>query len=679
MSSEKIVEEFRIKPSSMVLLIVLTIIVTFAGTVSLFLNLSVGGIFGCRYSFGPANETIMVPTFAITILLLAYPFKGRISSTTFTSLYVIGSAIGIYGIGHFQNNVNFPVSIARLTLFTEPPLRSILENMWWMPPYNVIQLIHIGGVETNWGAWANAIVFWSLYFIVFYLLTSSIMLLFRHRWIDVERLPFPYVVAAYDVVERVSGEPNVKRTMRWFILGFIVALLFEIQILCTNLFPWWPDILAWRGTATDSTSPHGCVCLYSTDIITRTLAWWPGYTKNIHPVLIYYLAPLEVLLSVWVFFVVLIILAQIAYLLGYYTGIFDAGSACRILGFAGFKMSPLFGDPYNFGWMTMIGGTVAIATMVIFNAREQLARTIRSAIYGVRSPEEAHEPFSYRQVYMFIVVSVVIVMAYLLSAGLNIGTALIVLLALGFLYPLSTTYIFGLTGCGYAFEGTVWPSWPLRFIWPQAPRDYTSEWLMSKMFMHYAQNIPSQGPGGGALYTMQCLKMGSLTKVNLRDIYMLLIITTIVSVFVGSATRVWMINLLGAGRIPLKGGCSILSWCWNEASAERYNEMPSEALLEYGIGGFVIIMALFALRTRFLWWPLHPVGFILATAISPNWMREWNAFLEAWIAKFITLRIGGSKAYEEYGVPFACGGIAGYALSNLIAYLVGTVRFFIPF
>jgi hypothetical protein len=60
-------------------------------------------------------------------------------------------------------------------------------------------------------------------------------------------------------------------------------------------------------------------------------------------------------------------------------------------------------------------------------------------------------------------------------------------------------------------------------------------------------------------------------------------------------------------------------------------------------------------------------------------MREWDAFLGAWIAKFLTLRIGGSKAYEEYGVPFVSGGIAGYALANLIAYLVGTVRFFIPF
>jgi hypothetical protein len=677
--SEKVVEEFRIKPSLIVLLTLLTIAVTFLGVVSVFLNLSVGGIFACRYSYGPANETIMVPTLAVTILLLVYPLKGRISTATLTSLYVIGSVIGIYGIGHFQNNVNFPVSICRLTLFTEPPLRSILESWWWMPPYDILQLIHRGGVATDWGAWSNAIIFWSLYFIVFYLLTSNVLLLFRKRWIDVEMLPFPYVTAAYDVIRRISGKPDTKRSMKWFILGFLIALLFELQIICTHIFPWWPDILAWRGTATSSTSPHGCVCLYTNDVIASTLAWWPGYTKNIHPVLIYYLIPLEVLLSTWVFFIVLIVLAQIAYMLGYYTGIFNAGSACRILGFAGFKMSPLFGDPYNFGWMTMIGGTVAIAVMVIFNARSHLAKTIQSAIRGGKTPEEADEPFSYRSVYTFIAISAIIVITYLLSAGLSIGSALIVLLSLGSLYPLSATYVFGLTGCGYMFEGTVWPSWPLRVIWPRAPQEYNTDWFMSKMFLHYGQNIPSQGPGGGALYAMQSLKMGSLTRVNLRDIYVLLIITTIVSVFVGAITRVWMINILGAGRIPLKGGCSILSWCWNEASAERYNEMPSEVLFGYGAAGFIIIMVLFILRTRFLWWPLHPVGFILATAISPNWMREWNAFLEAWIAKFITLRVGGSKAYEEYGVPFACGGIAGYAFSNLLAYIIGTVRFFIPF
>jgi len=671
--------EIRIKPSSIVLLVILTAIVTFVGTVDVFLNLASGGIFSCRYGFGPTNETMAMPIFSIVILLLVYPLKGRISTATLVSLYVVGSVIGTYGIGHFQNNVNFPVSLARLTIFTQEELRPILQSWWWMPPYDVIQLVERGGVPTNWGSWFNAIVFWSLYFITFYLFVSSVMLLFRRRWIDVEMLPFPYVIATYDVVRRVSGEEDTKKTMKLFLIGFVVLLIFEIQIMCTQIFPWWPDVLIWRGSSVDSTSSHGCVCNFTNDPIASNIVGWPGYTKNLHPFLIYYLAPLEVLFTAWVFFVIMLILAQIAYAMGYYTGIFSLGSACRILGFGGFNNSPLFGAPYYFGWMTMIGGTTAVAVMVIFNARKELASTIRSAMRGGRSLEEASEPFSYRQAYILVVVSAIILLAFLLSAGLSIGSALVVLLFPGFIYVLSSTYVLGLSGCGYMFEGTVWPGWPLRLVWPRAPSEYNTDWFMTNIFTHVGYNIPSQGPAGGAFFTIQSLKMGSMAKVNLRDVFLLLTISTIVSVLIGTTVRVWMINNLGAGRVPLKGGCSITDFCWTEANFGRYNEMPPEILFGYGAVGFILVTVLFQLKARFVWWPLHPIGFILATGISPNWMREWDAFLGAWIVKYIVLRVGGSKVHNDYAMPLVCGGIAGFAFSNLLAYIIGTVRFFVPF
>jgi len=41
-------------------------------------------------------------------------------------------------------------------------------------------------------------------------------------------------------------------------------------------------------------------------------------------------------------------------------------------------------------------------------------------------------------------------------------------------------------------------------------------------------------------------------------------------------------------------------------------------------------------------------------------------FLAARILKGLTLRIGGSKAYEEYGVPIMAGFIVGFVLVALI-------------
>jgi hypothetical protein len=45
----------------------------------------------------------------------------------------------------------------------------------------------------------------------------------------------------------------------------------------------------------------------------------------------------------------------------------------------------------------------------------------------------------------------------------------------------------------------------------------------------------------------------------------------------------------------------------------------------------------------------------------------------------LTLRIGGSKAYEEYGAPMAGGYMAGHMLALIPGIILQRVRFFYPF
>jgi hypothetical protein len=51
----------------------------------------------------------------------------------------------------------------------------------------------------------------------------------------------------------------------------------------------------------------------------------------------------------------------------------------------------------------------------------------------------------------------------------------------------------------------------------------------------------------------------------------------------------------------------------------------------------------------------------------------------AWALKLIVLKIGGSKLYEEVGVPTAVGFITGVVLMGFIGGLILIVRFFVPF
>ena len=66
------------------------------------------------------------------------------------------------------------------------------------------------------------------------------------------------------------------------------------------------------------------------------------------------------------------------------------------------------------------------------------------------------------------------------------------------------------------------------------------------------------------------------------------------------------------------------------------------------------------------------------TFMSALW-GYWGPFLIAWVLKVLTLRVGGSKTYENYGVPIAAGFVAGYMVAILIGGSLSVIRFFIPF
>jgi hypothetical protein len=93
----------------------------------------------------------------------------------------------------------------------------------------------------------------------------------------------------------------------------------------------------------------------------------------------------------------------------------------------------------------------------------------------------------------------------------------------------------------------------------------------------------------------------------------------------------------------------------------------------------VVVGVLSFLHSRFLWWPIDPAGYVLATSIHPLLEGLWLPFLVAWVAKTITLKVGGSKAYEKFGVPIATGFLTGTTLSILIGGGIGVYTYFFPF
>lgn len=72
--------------------------------------------------------------------------------------------------------------------------------------------------------------------------------------------------------------------------------------------------------------------------------------------------------------------------------------------------------------------------------------------------------------------------------------------------------------------------------------------------------------------------------------------------------------------------------------------------------GALVTLVLTALRIRFLWFPLHPVGYLAANSWGMH--VNWLPFFLGWLMNVLTTRYGGLAVYRRL-LPVFLGLIVG--------------------
>ena len=75
---------------------------------------------------------------------------------------------------------------------------------------------------------------------------------------------------------------------------------------------------------------------------------------------------------------------------------------------------------------------------------------------------------------------------------------------------------------------------------------------------------------------------------------------------------------------------------------------------------FLFTIFLMVMKVRFLWWPLHPGGYVLISGTGMGGL--WFPIFLSWAIKSIVLKIGGIRQYRR-AVPFFLGLILGDKMS----------------
>jgi len=673
--SERVIEKVN-WPLWILVAIVVNVLANIAQAV---LNVQ-GGAFGCLYTMGISSIPFTMPTLALILPLLAYLIKfvgkTKLSTSSLIYLYILG-LVSSPAIATTANAARSPVGFASKVWRSELAIQEAMRTLWWVPPESAVAPTWGAGGPVDWITWLPAMLYIFLFHLIVFIMVSSQMAILRRRWIEVEKVPFPFAIAIWGSIRNIYGFEEARRGRKAFLVGMIISIALFLQIMLTILLPWWPDIIGWRIL---SPSPFGCVDAYCPDALRPVGSTIVAFMRmNIQPInyAIAYLAPLDILFTAWLLWIVFMVVSQVAYVMGYYTGALGISGMCRSLGWQ-YGISPNWHAPLYLSWMCMTGGMLALIIMIIWHSRSYLGDVFKAAL-GKPTPQikemEVREPVSYRVALILLGIGCILFIAFLSSLQIDFILGSIVFIFGGFIYPLADAYSRGLTGFDYAELRVKWPGWPVHLIWSRHPGTYTPGWCNALLILHWGVDEPSNGFTTWSEVTMHSFRLADLSGVNPRNIYKMLFIFLIIAYAITLPFKVYWAHFFGARYPHCLSGYECDEW-----AEGPYNTFPpSNELIGPIIMGFIIVVLLSFARSRFAWWPLHPMGFLISGSANMAFTGAWTNFLVAWIFKWATLKIGGSKAYEDYGIPFASGILAGFVIVIIVGIIVGLVRWFIPF
>jgi len=591
---------------------------------------------GARGHSALANTSIPVGAFfAVVVVLACNALIGlaaprlKLSRRELLIVYVLtASASVIVSSG----GIHFLVPTLTAPWYFATP-----ENRWvefqpyiphWFSPRTeeVINAYYEGEATVPWAKWAPGLTAWFGFMVVFSLATLSLVATVRRQWVEHEKLTFPTVYIPLNVTR---GRAFWADRLMW--IGFAIPFLVgSLNTLNLN-FPVLPK-LEYRNI---DLSPY---------LNEQPWSFLRPLSVSLYPFVtgIAYLLSTEVTFSSIAFFWV----TKLERMLGGVTGWNEWGSGQM------FSRFP-FIDHQG------AGAFIAIGLLSFWTGRHEYARMLRAAV-GMRSDATREDVWPLRA----FLGSFALLVVYCKLAGMSLLPP-VVILALSLLYMTAATRIRAETGNAWLFGPQVDPN--LAILAVAGSRSFAVNDLT---IMAYLSNISS--------YDLRCLSMPhQLDGLKIAD-------------EVGESPRKLSVTMMGALCVALAWGMSSALFIWYRYGAlgklEPWRTLngrrPFERLQSYLLNrtstdwhgssfmvvGAAITVGLMALRTHFLWWPLHPVGYALAGTYTMD--KVWMPFTVAFAAKSLVLRYGGPKLYQRM-LPLFIGLVIGDLFNGGFWTLVG--------
>ncbi|MDA0337979.1 MAG: hypothetical protein O2782_22650 [bacterium] len=507
------------------------------------------------------------------------------------------------------------------------------ENNWdalfipnlsrWLTPTDTqaVRLFYEGlpkGMSIPWEAWATPLATWMTFILVFYGVLFCLGVLLRGQWVENERLVFPLTRLPLAMVEDEDGEQTVigklfSNRIMW--LGFAIPLLLHT----------WNSM----GNYTDAFQK---IPLVGNVTVMQGVPVVP-FRLNFPVLGLAYMMPLNVAFSIWFFFLIGQIQRMIMTRLGIQIGagdIWTSGDAGPILSYQ------------------QSGAMMVFVLFLLWTAKPHILGLWRQAVAGERARGEVLSP---RLAFSGLFLGVLFMIAWLTLTGLSFYVAvLLVFASLGAFIGLSRI----VAEAGLPSAQT--PMVPQAFI----TRGFGPEVLGLKNMTGLGLSTVWIGETAANMMNAVVHSLKLVTDEDPRR-FRGMPIAMALAVVVGLTGSIWFTMELAYAH----GGINLHDWYYVGAPKWPFDYMtsvynaPDPFLPRLGvtsIGGGVMALLLF-LRHRFIWWPLHPIGFPIANTYTIM-SYGWFAIFLAWMIKSVVLRYGGIALYRSLQ-PFFLGLILG--------------------
>lgn len=539
----------------------------------------------------------------------------------------------------------------------------------WMAPgwdgqkfsREVVDGFYNGGVsvaEVPWHAWALMLTGWSVFLLLTYATLFFASLVLRRQWVQNEALSFPLLELPLAMTQGgtdAQGNPVSPPAREFWSngtlwMGFGLAML-AVSLRSLNSF--FPDFPVLTGFFADS--PAGSFGFEFTEYPYNALGRI-GMDVFLGVIGIAFLLNREVSFSLWFFFLFFKLQMVMAGQLGYPV--------------ASLPKDGYLGKPAFMTWQTM-GGWFGVAALLLWSARGHLALFGRAARGDLTARQKLEgEPFSPR----FVVVGFALSFGGLLVWSAFAGIPLLVSLAMFVIYLVVSVVL----GRLVVEAGFIFPQ--LTF----GPLDFLIKGVFGTSAMG-AANISRVTMVQPSLFFdartnlfpawIHALKISDALDLDARQTRRLLgagwlSILACLGVSLGSMIAI----------IYSRGALSTYEWFtregplgfWNNAKGiVARGESVDPSSLGWSALGVAAVVGMTMLRARFLWFPFHPLGFILATGFPIHVM--WFSIFIGWIIKTLLLKYGGHDTVAKVR-PFMIGLILGNVSAMVLWIGVGLLR-----